>query len=102
MSSQEPQRLLQRLEPTHKLFPLSGWTVQPFDPVVQSFMRPMVSIPRQMLDRLDVASKLVRNYNARLAEMCNQIGQETPGCFRISMFLNKNVEIIAFGINCSP
>jgi len=102
MGGQEPLSLSRRLEPNHELLPLPGRPVRPFDPVVQPLVRPMVGIRRQMLDRLDVASKLVRNYNARLAEMCNQIGQETPGCFRISMFLNKNVENIAFGINCSP
>jgi len=55
-----------------------------------------------MLDRLDVASKLVRNHNARLAETCDHTLQKAPGRLRITMLLNKNVESIAVGINRPP
>ena len=50
-----------------------------FYSVVEALVSPMICIRRQGLDRLDVAAKLVRHDDTRLAELLDQPGKEAFG-----------------------
>ena len=65
-------------------------------------MRPMIGIRRQGLYKLDVAAKLVRHDDARLAKLPDQSGEETLGRPGVAAPLNQDVEHIAISIDRPP
>jgi len=95
-------RLTRRFEPPHDLLAFSGQPVRVFNSVVQALMRPMIGIRRQGLYKLDVAAKLVRHDDARLAKLPDQSGEETLGRLGVAAPLNQDVEHIAISIDRPP
>ena len=55
-------------------------------------MRAMICARREIVDWLDIASELVCDYTARVAKLGDKPLQETSRGFRVSLWLNENVE----------
>ena len=102
VSSEEPLRLPDRLEPAHNLLSHSGWSVRPLNAVIETFVSPMISFRRKGPDRLDIAAQFVCHDDTRFVKAGDQPGKETPGSFGISARLRKDIEHIAVCIHRPP
>ncbi len=55
-------------------------------------MRMMICARREIADWLEIAAELVCDHNARVAKLGDKPLQETSCSFRVSLWLNENVE----------
>ena len=81
MGSQKFLCLSGRFEPPHQLFALTGRSMEPFDAVVVSFVRPMIGFRRKSPDRFYVTAQFIRHNKTRLSKAAIQSSKETLGIF---------------------
>ncbi len=73
-----------------------------FDAIVQALVGPVIGIGHQSVDRVDIASQLIRNDDPRGAEPVNQAPQKPFGCLGVPVLLHENVEYVAVRIDSPP
>lgn len=73
-----------------------------FDPVVQTLVRPMITIRHEVADRPDLTAQLVGDHDPRRAKPVDQPLQEPAGGLCITLLLHENVEHIPIRVDCPP
>ena len=78
MGSEKSQGLPWGLEPAHEFFAFAGRSVRSLHAVVETLVRPVIRIRREIADRFDIAAQLICDDHAWGAETGHKALQETP------------------------
>ncbi len=71
-------------------------------PIVQPFVCSVIRNWREIADRLEIASQLIRDHNTGFAELRNQPLQKAPGCLSTPPWLDEDIKSISVRIHGPP